>query len=380
MECKLKAKCPNKTDDLFNCWDADCDGWMHKKCCDLLLAKFEVPGEERPAADEKNENGEAVVFCKKGCYNKWWAIKKKVIRAAAAAEKAAKQQAKKRKVPWEEDGSLDTLMEWLTTEGNYAEYCGANGNKGKTKTQHHKELSILLRDKHPGCERNEKDVENKITSLERQFRHAADWANNTGLGVDNPGYFEVAIVKRCPLFEELEPIMGDRPNAKPLATSEDTDSSDDGDEEASGVADTAALVSMTRGNNEETDDTPPKKDVSRTSSLSSKSVSSSKRRMTASERPNKNQKGTEDMLSSYLGMNGDDGPDSFKELRVREVVAREREASARMLEAEAASQKSKTEVSLLNIQASATLLHERKKLLEEGSSQEEIDTLLPLKK
>ena len=30
---------------------------------------------------------------------------------------------------------MDVLLEWLTTEGNCAEYCGANGNKGKTKTQ-----------------------------------------------------------------------------------------------------------------------------------------------------------------------------------------------------------------------------------------------------
>jgi hypothetical protein len=64
---------------------------------------------------------------------------------------------------------MEVLMEWLTTEPNYADYCGANGNKGKTKTQHHKELALLIQQKLPQSERTEKDVENKITSLERQF-------------------------------------------------------------------------------------------------------------------------------------------------------------------------------------------------------------------
>ena len=207
--------------------------------------------EECPSKEEKPKAGEPIVFCKKGCYGKWCSKKKKEMKALAAAEKAAKQPAKKRKISWEEDGSLETLMEWITTEGNYAEYCGASGNKGKPKTQYHKELAILLKEKNPDCERNEKDVENKITSLERQFRLASDWANNTGQGVDNPSDFEAEILKRCPLYKELEPIMGDRPNAKPLASSEEMEIEFDleDDNAMSGVADTAALASMvTRAN------------------------------------------------------------------------------------------------------------------------------------
>ena len=120
-----------------------------------------------------------------------------------AAEKAMKQASKRKKIPWEEDGCLEPLMEWMTTEGNYAGYCGGNGNKGKTKTQHHKELAILVKEKHPSSKHTEKDAENKIISLKRQFRVAPDWANNTGQGVDNPGNFEAAILKYCPLFEEV---------------------------------------------------------------------------------------------------------------------------------------------------------------------------------
>jgi hypothetical protein len=64
--------------------------------------------------------GEPVVFCKKTCYLKWAAAKKKAAKEAAKTSKPTK----KRKVPWEGDGTMDVLMDWLTTEGNYAEYCG----------------------------------------------------------------------------------------------------------------------------------------------------------------------------------------------------------------------------------------------------------------
>ena len=50
------------------------------------------------------------------------------------------------------------------------------------------------------------------------------------------------------------------------------------------------------------------------------------------------------------------------------------------MEAEAMSKKIRTENSILNIQASAFLLHERKKLLEEDISQDEIDKFLPIAK
>ena len=209
----------------------------------MLLTRHSIPVEDRPAESDKTDSGEPIVFCKKACYQRWLAAKKRVAKEAA---KAAKQPTKKRKVPWEEDGTMEMLLDWLTTEGNYAEYCGANGNKGKTKTQYHKELSLLIKEKLPESVRMEKDVENKITGLERQFRTASDWANNTGAGVENGGEFKAAVLKRCALFDELEPIMGDRPNAKPLASNEDS-SVDDVENcvPTSVVAATAVSHSMT---------------------------------------------------------------------------------------------------------------------------------------
>ena len=37
----------------------------------------------------------------------------------------------------------------------------------------------------------------------------------------DPGDFEKAALARCAYFKELEPRMGDRPNAKPLAANEE---------------------------------------------------------------------------------------------------------------------------------------------------------------
>jgi hypothetical protein len=372
MQCKLREKCPNKSDDLYNCWDDECTGWSHVKCSCLLLTRYNVAVEDRPDLEEKNGLGEPIVFCKKGCFLKWQAAKK---RQAKDAIKASKAPPKKRKTPWEDDGTLDVLLEWLTTEGNYAEYCGSNGNKGKSKSQYHKELALLIKEKLPESDRSEKDVENKITSLERQFRVASDWASNTGAGVDNPGDFQAAVIQRCALFNELEPIMGERPNAKPLYSNEN-DSDDEDSMPPLGVSVTAVSQSMNNGgegNGNLTPSATAHRPSPNASSISTKSTSSKKRISTSQTVGSKKGKsGVDDFLSSFLGVQEEEDS-TLKNLRVREVEAKEREAEARMIEAEANRE-------VLNIQAKANLLRERKKLLEEGISASDIDALLPLPK
>jgi hypothetical protein len=389
MQCKLRARCPVKSDPLYNCWDDECDGWTHEKCSEMLLVRYNIDVAARPSTEERNSADEPVVFCKKGCYLKWLAAGKRKAKEEAKAATAPK---KTRKVSWETDGSLDVLMEWITTEGNYAEYCGANNNRGKSKTQYHKELALLIKEKKPESDRTDKDVENKITSLERQFRVASDWANNTGAGVDKPGDFQAAVLQRCPLYNELEPIMGDRPNAKPLASNEDPDIEENAPVGPAGVAPTAVAQSIM--NNESDSDsseqpkkTPPKSTTSTTSSITKSTSSSSKRRVTTADTAPKKKRtsntNVDDLLSSYL-KDDEEGEEannnSFKQLRVREVIAKESEAHARMLEAEAVSGKHKCESELLNIQAKAELLRQRKKLAEEGINQADIDALLPLNK
>ena len=192
--------------------------------------------------------------------------------------------------------------------------------------------------------------------------------------------------------------MGSRPNAQPLASNEDSDlevMDDSGNESgaepvATADTDSTSAIKHSRNNEQDTDEVIP---VRLTGSISSKSSSSTSKRWvtTATETTKKKGKYTKNtasvdaLLHSYLGDDDDDDKEvdqnnSFKMLRVREVQAREREANARMIEAQAISGKAKSESELLSIQAKANLLRERKSLADMGISQEEIDEVLPLRK
>jgi hypothetical protein len=350
---------------------------------------------ERPAEDDGEDK---VVFCTKTCYLKWLAEEKRRIKAAKKGEELA--AAKKRKTPWEDDGSLTVLMDWMTTHGNYAAYCGSNSNKGKTKTAYHKQLAELIRQKIPGSERTEKDVENKITSLERQFRVATDWAENTGQGVDDPGDFQAAVLKRCPYYMELDPIMGERPNARPLSTNEgefeedgpllsrllfssgragravdqsaEDPASGETEEDLSTPGDASSDVTPQRvAANPNENDTGNSTSIS--SGESSKRLSSTS--LQGSRKKGKQPANADDFITSFFG----EGGESLRNLREREVTAREIEAKARMLEAEAISEKTRKETALLRIDERVKIAREQKKLVEEGvCTKEEVDDILPL--
>jgi hypothetical protein len=386
LQCKLKGKCPLKdktTEDLHECWREDCDALMHGLCSKLLLDRYKIPAEDRPELEEN------IVFCTKTCYSKWLAAKKKIEKAASKA--AADAEVKKRKVPWEEDGTLSILMDWLTTKGNYSAYAGSNGNiKGKSKTQYHKEIGLMIKAKNPDSDREAKDVENKIVSLERQFRQGSDWANNTGQGVENPGDFEAALLRRCPLYKELEPIMGERPNSKPLSTNEEDDNSSSGEEDksdekiATTTVDQSVAVAKTPGKNPpiQRDNTPST--LSTGSVITAPGTAPSKRLTAASamqakgKKKVRKQEEADSIVSALLG-EGDGSREDFHALRVREVSAREQEASARMIEAHAISKKAKKETDLLTIDETVKLLRARRQMLDEGlCTPDNIDEFLPM--
>jgi hypothetical protein len=376
MQCKLKLKCPvrNNPPDLHNCWREDCDGMIHEPCSKLLLDRFSIPLEERPLVTDGTED--PIVFCTKTCYLKWLAEQKKKMKEAKKAA-AAESETKKRKVPWEQDGSLSVLMEWITTEGNYSAYAGSNGNlKGKSKSQFHKEIALLIKSRVPDSMRDVKDVENKIVSLERQFRTATDWANNTGQGVENPGDFEAALLKRCPLYTELEPIMGERPNAKPLATNEESDTEEMDPLTLEEDTETLTTVEQSTSNVKtplRVEGTPSTLSNSAGSSTTSKQKPNKRLTASASSVVTSKKKSKQDvneLVASLLGE--EDKQEDFVSLRVREVTAKEKEAYAVAAKAE-------KETALLAIDETVKLLRKRKKLLEEGICDEKtIDLYLPM--
>jgi hypothetical protein len=217
---------------------------------------------------------------------------------------------------------------------------------------------------------------------------ATDWANNTGQGVKNPEDFEAALLKHCPLYHELEPIMGKRPNSKPLSTNEQSDKDGYGIEvEEHSFSDTnppdgnpttveqslktpSRLVDGVKG-------TTP----STLSSGSSKGSGKSSNCLTATAMAPPKKKGKheiDDLVSALLGRE-DGSKEDFHTLQVREVTAKEQEAKARMLEAEAVSVKANQEQDLLSIEETVKLLRERKKLIDDGiCADETIDNYLPL--
>ena len=80
-------------------------------------------------------------------------MKAKEIKRLDAVEKEELAKTKKKRVPWEEDGSLEVLMEWITTHGKCAECCGANGDDGKSEAQHCEDLPVLIETKKPEAAR-----------------------------------------------------------------------------------------------------------------------------------------------------------------------------------------------------------------------------------
>jgi hypothetical protein len=114
------------------------------------------------------------------------------------------------------------------------------------------------------------------------------------------------------------------------------------------------------------------------STLTTRSSGGSKRLgVSSSSSGASRKKGKVDVDQLVTKLLGEEEQD-FHSLRVREVTAREREANASMLEAEAISAKANKETALLAIDEKVKLLRARKQLLEEGISLKQIDELLPL--
>ncbi len=122
--------------------------------------------------------------------------------------------------PEDPNNSLNLLLEWMTTEGNYAHFCG--NAEGKTKLKICKEVASLLKEKGVRVERSKKNIFDKIQALEKMFKVAHEWAGQTGQGIDiSKQAFDVAVSNRCHYYFCLLPVMGNCSGFKALATTYD---------------------------------------------------------------------------------------------------------------------------------------------------------------
>ena len=108
----------------------------------------------------------------------------------------------------------------MSKQENYSRWKGGKKYSGVTKNILATE--ILREFERAGIEsaRTTKDVVTKVSGIERQFKAASDWLNNTGAGVTCEGTLQAAVKKKCPCYYELVDVMGDHGNIKNEVTHE----------------------------------------------------------------------------------------------------------------------------------------------------------------
>jgi hypothetical protein len=132
---------------------------------------------------------------------------------------------------------MNIFLSWLTTEGNYSQYKGGDGNKGETKIAIAKELSLKI--VHSSCivERDPKQIANKINKLVWQYRDAIAFKNSTGQQHLSEDDMENAVFGICKYFNELDPILCDCPSTTALLTNKEAFYMEDNDDDISITSD-----------------------------------------------------------------------------------------------------------------------------------------------
>jgi len=116
------------------------------------------------------------------------------------------------------------LLDWLLVPGNYASWRGCTGDNGKRKKDVALRILKLMNNVGVKVHRDEKQVSNKTTYMEKAFREAHDFANTeTGVGLQETdrGNFQDIVRKRFSYYFHLLEIFGDRASSKPKVTSYD---------------------------------------------------------------------------------------------------------------------------------------------------------------
>ena len=129
-------------------------------------------------------SGGLILTCGKGCFNAY----QKVF--SIQAKRLQDLSDKRKTIPWDKDNvsedspsSMQILLDWITTEGNYARYRGADSTNGSTKFAICKEVTDRIVKAGIITERTQHGVKSRIMHLESTFREANDWLNATDQGV-----------------------------------------------------------------------------------------------------------------------------------------------------------------------------------------------------
>lgn len=125
---------------------------------------------------------------------------------------------------WTNDGpnnnvhSLQVLLEWLTTAGNYNRFTGGAGQRGETKQSIAVEIQNRILESGIVVNRTTDSIIHKIKELVSSYKDAHQVKHRTGQGVVDKDKLDDEVYGICKYYDLLDPILGDRPAIKPRLT------------------------------------------------------------------------------------------------------------------------------------------------------------------
>ena len=405
--CHLKTKCKYGLVKPFDC--LHCNHLVHVLCAAKIRPVFHSKATKKKEKELTFTDDD--IICSKACYNKLVKAKLLLLAAADSVPTSAKITRF-----WHNDGptdsinSLSVLMSWLTTEGNYSRWRGGDKFSGVTKKVLATSIVNLIHEQ-VGVQREQKHVINKISTIEADYRQASDWLGATGSGVECQISVREYVMKLCPFFYDLQDVMEDRASTKPLFSSgcelevdivdnavESLEAADDEDYAHTNDID-GDKEEKTEGDAEETSPTDRRKRKSSniSSLVDDEDTSTIQSIPSAKKKGSKNKKRINSVKTSssfsfsspqFKG-GGDDETSMIISLKRKQLKdkAESRKESSKFRQSEvestiklqtAQADKVQAEAKTARIIAKVTLLRERKKLLTEGFTQEEVDEALPL--
>ena len=353
FKCCLKG-C-TRLDQPLKCCIETCPNHLHTNCA-LQLRESYLAGLAKPSGTSLHLLSTDIV-CSKRCFNKL--LKKKIEPPKTSTTRF-----------WGNDGptpfvsSMSILMDWLTTGSNYSKWRGGDKHSGMTKKTLSSTIGALIKEQ-IGVTRAPKDVQNKIECIEQDFCSASDWLAQTGAGLES-GEVKSYISKTWPLYYDMEPIMKDRASTKPILSEgtafEDNSSEfslDDSEKELN-----TPIAKRTRH------DSNKKKPVE-------KRISSLRKASPSVMNYDSSEKLLFDLKKSQIE---NESKYQFDDLTIRKADLEDRKAEreANNMLAFAQAEKFDAEAKIATIMAKVTLMHECKKLIDDGFSQSDVDLLLPM--
>jgi hypothetical protein len=251
----------------------------------------------------------------------------------------------------------------MTTHGNYNRWRGGDKRSGATKLTMASEIAAIIKEK-IGVTRDGKSVQNKIESLEAQFRRASAIPKQSGGGSMDPGKLEAEILKRCPYYNELKPIMNERPNITPYEIRR------------------ASSNRYPERNNELVDDSSSSHSSESEVETEGRDTSVARKRIATFELPSRPKKNSRAKTGSefddlYLQLKKEQFEKEF-EMKQQAAQLNERLVNAQIAKINEDKSVAEEERKCQAFLTTRTLIETRNALINSGTPEEEVNRLLPL--